>query len=360
MGRLALPDTQRPQRFRAKQGNIAYSSGNTGTLQISQTDYLTSLDVMSNQTVVTGTGTAVVAGYGAYGALGNVQVKVNGGRAPFSLPGYHANEYLKTYDHGYIDALVADAVTTSTTNNWKNHVRVPLTIDPISEKGAWYTGDTQLNLNLALTMAAVGTVLSTVAAATIGGSWDVWSEKFSAPAPDEPGGWLDEISYYKQTELYLSGQVLSNGTTTINLETDQDYFRVILIFYTGSNADSTFAPANGLWTSLSLIVNDKFSIFDSVDEQTMRFENLMTYGPISASAMTLANGTVAIDFFRLQPPSRRDILPTDPDQARRLQLKIASTSASNKVDVITDTTVDSQFAARWARSAAARGNAGGK
>lgn len=352
MGRLALPDGQRPQRFRSKQGNLAYTSGVINPQPISQTDYLTALDIMSNQTVLTLTTSPVVAGYNAFGPLANVQVKVNGGRAPFSLPGYHANEYYKTYDHDYYDALSADATTATSTLNWKNHLRIPLTIDPISEKGAWYTGDTALNMQVILTGAAASVVFSTVNAATIGGSWDVWSEKFSAPAPDEPGGWLDEISYYKQTELYLSGQALSNGTTSITLETDQDYIRIVLIFYTGSNAASSFAPATGLFTSLSAVLNDKFNIYDSVDEQTLRFENLQTYRAIATGQTNLNNGTIVLDFMRLEPPTRRDILPTDPNQAKRFQLKIASTSSSNIVDVITDTVVDSQFAQRWLVSAA--------
>jgi len=355
MGRYALPDAQRYQRFKAKQGNIAYSSGVTTPLLISQTDYLTQLDLMSNQTVTTTTTAVVVAGYGAYGPIGNLQVKVNGGRAPYALPGWHANEYLKAWNNDYIDAMARNTATISTTNNWKNHLRVPLTSDPLSDKGAWYTGDTALNMTLALTMSAASVVLSTVGGATIAGSWDVWSEKYSGPQPDAPNGWLEQISYYKQTELYLSGQVLSNGTTTINLETDQDYIRIGLIFYTGSNADSTFAPAAGLWTSLSLIINDKFAIFDTVDEQTMLFEDLNDYYGSSTTTQNIANGTVWLDFQRFRVPTRDEILPTDPDQAKRLQLKIASTSASNKVDIITDTIVDSQFAEKWARSAKARG-----
>lgn len=355
MGRYAVPDAQRYQRFRAKQGNIVYASGVTTPLQISQTDYLTQLDVMSNQQVTTSNSTPVVAGYGAYGPLGLVQVKVNGGRAPYSLPGFHANEYLKAWNNDYVDALVKLPVTQSTTNNWKNHIRIPLTVDPLSDKGAWYTGDTSLNLTFALTMSAVGTVLSTVGSATIIGSWDVWSEKYAGPAPDEPNGWLDQISYYKQTELYLSGGVLSNGTTTFNLETDQDFVRIGLVFYTGSNADSTFAPAAALWTSMSLIINDKFAIFDSIDEQTMLLEQLNDYYASSATTLNVANGVIWIDFQRFRIPTRDEILPTDPDQAKRLQLKIASGSASNRVDIITDTMVDSQFAEKWARSAKAKG-----
>jgi hypothetical protein len=355
MGRYAFPDAQRAQRFRTKQGNIAYSSGVTTLLAISQTDYLTQLDLMSNQTVATSTLAPVIAGYGAYGAEGNVQVKVNGGRAPYSLPGFHANEYLKAWNNDYVDAMVAKTITVSTTNNWKNHLRIPLTTDPLSDKGAWYTGDTALNLQVALTMSAGTVVFSTVNAATVGGSWDVWSEKYAAPAPDEPNGWLDQISYYKQTELYLSGGVLSNGTTTFNLETDQDFLRIGLIFYTGSNADSTFAPAAGLFTAISLIVNDKFAIFDTIDEQTLLFEILNDYYASSTTTQNVATGAYWLDFQRFRIPTRDEILPTDPDQAKRLQLKIASGSSSNRVDIITDTVVDSQFAEKWARAAKSKG-----
>lgn len=355
MGRLAIPDAVRAQRFVAKQGNIAYSSGTTSNLAVSQTDYLTQLWLTSNQQVTTTTSTPVIAGYGAYGALGQVQVRVNGGRAPYSLPGYHANEYNKAWNNDYVDALVADPVTQSTTNNWKNHLRIPLTVDPFSDKGAWYTGDTSLNLTFSLTMSAVGTVLSTVGSATIIGSWDLWSEKYAAPQPDEPNGWLEQISYYKQTETYISGQALSNGSTSLTLETDQDFLRIGLIFYTGSNADSTFAPANGLFTSISLIINDKFKVFDTVDEQTLRLEALSQYYASSATTLNIANGTIWLDFSRFRIPTRDEILPTDPDQVKRLQLQIVSTSSSNKVDVITDTVVDSQFAEKWARSAKQKG-----
>jgi hypothetical protein len=355
MGRYAVADAQRAQRFVAKQGNIAYSSGVTSNLAVSQTDYLTQLWLTSNQQVTTTNSTPVVAGYGAYGALGNLQVRVNGGRAPFALPGYHANEYLKAWNNDYVDALVANTVTQSTTNNWKNHIRIPLTTDPFSDKGAWYTGDTALNLTFSLTMSAVATVLSTVGSATIIGSWDLWSEKYAAPQPDEPFGWLDQISYYKQTEIYLSGGVLSNGTSSFTLETDQDFLRIGLIFYTGSNADSTFAPANALQTGISLIVNDKFKIFDTVDEQTMRLEQLNDYYASSTTTLNVANGSIWLDFARFRIPTRDEILPTDPDQVKRLQLQIVSTSSSNKVDIITDTVVDSQFAEKWARSAKQKG-----
>jgi hypothetical protein len=351
MGRLALTPLQRPQRFLSKQGNVAYASGNTNKQDISQTDYLTSLDLISVQTV-TETTTApsgTTSGAGAYATLANVQVKVNGGRAPFSLPGYHTNVYNQVWNPDYVDSLVTNPIVTNATNNWKNHLRIPLTVDPIAEKAAWYTGDTQLNLSCLITGNPAANIWQTAATATIGGGWDVYSEKFSAPAPDEPGGWLDEVSFYKQTELYTS-TALSNGTTSITLETDQDYIRILLIFYTGTAVGNgvTFAPADGLYTSLSLVLNDKFNIVDTLTEDKMRFEMLQTYTRLVSA------GTAVLDFMRLKPPTRRDILPTDPDSTKRLQLKIVSTSASNQVDVITETVVDSQFAEKWARSAAAK------
>ncbi len=345
MGRLALPTGQRVQRLRQKAGTIQYSSGVTTPLQIPQTDYLCSIDVMSNQTLVTGGTAPVVAGYGAFGPLGNVQVKVNGNRTPFSMPGVHADAFTRVWNHDYASVMTAAPIATSTTNQWKNHLRIPLTVDPLSEIGAWYTGDTALNLTLSLTMAPVGTALSTVSSATIGGSWDIWVEKFSAPAPDQPGGWLNEISYYH--EAILQGTYsLINGKLPIILPVDQDYLRIILCAYTGSNQDSTFAPANGLVTGLDLVVNEKFHILDNMDEQTTQFENLQV------DDLALPAGYYAIDFMRMTP-SRRDILPTDLNIAKRLVLYVTSTSASNKLDIVTESTTDSQFAEKWLASAKA-------
>jgi hypothetical protein len=349
MGRLALPAAQRPQRFLAKQGNIPYGSGQSNPLNISQTDYLTSLDLISNQTVVVGSAApSGLNGAGAYAPLGNVQVKVNGGRAPFSLPGWHTNVYNQVWNHDYVDGLVATPLSLNTTNLWANHLRIPLTVDPATELGSWFTGDVTLNLQVLLTFDSVSQVFGTVNGATLGGSYDVYSEKFSAPAPDEPGGWLNEISYYKQTELYLSGGQLSNGTTTFTLETDEDYLRILLIFYTGARDNPNFAPADGLYLNISLIINDKFRILDTLSEAKMRFEMLETYTRV------LPAGTCVIDFMRLIPPGRRDILPTDPDTTKRVQLQIASTSSSNYVDIVTETVVDSQFALKWVQSAQAK------
>jgi hypothetical protein len=355
MGRLALPEAARPQRYRRKEGNIAYSSGNTGTQLIGQTAYLTSLDLISLQTTTTTT-TAPTGGFGttaggAFAPLGNVQVKVNGGRAPFSMPGYHADVFTRVWDRDYSSDMTTNPNTGNTTNNWVNHLRIPLTVDPSSERGAFYTGDTALNVTFALTMNAIASVFQTVNAATIGGSWDLYSEKFEAPQPDqsstqETGGWLDKISYYNQAELYGTF-ALSNGTTNITLETDQDFIRVILIFYTGTLNAQSFAPANGLYTTISLRINDVANIWDTVSEAAMRFEQDISY------QQTLPAGTAVLDFMRLDsPPTRRDILPTDPNIAKRLVLQIASTSASNNVDVITHSVTDSPFAAKWVQLAA--------
>lgn len=346
MGRLAIPSGQRVQRLRQKAGTIAYSSGVTAPLQIPQTDYLTAIDVMSNQTLVTGGTAPVVAGYGAFGPLSNVQVKVNGNRTPFSMPGVHVDQFNRVWDHDYGSQMTAAPIATSATNQWKNHLRIPLTVDPLSELGAWYTGDTSLNLTVSLTMAPVATVLSTVNTATIGGSWDVWVEKFNAPAPDQPGGWLNEISYYH--EAILQGTyTLINGKLPIILPVDQDYLRILLCFYTGSNQDATFAPANGLVTGLDLVVNEKFHILDTMDEQTIQFENLQI------DDLALSAGYYALDFMRLTP-SRRDILPTDLNVAKRLVLYVTSNSTSNRVDIITESTTDSQFAEKWLQSAKQR------
>lgn len=356
MGRLALPEAQRPQRYVRKEGNIAYSSGNTSTQLIGQTAYLTALDLISLQTVTTTT-TAPTGGFGttaagAFAPLANVQVKVNGGRAPFSLPGFHTDVFTRVWDQDYISSLSTNPIVGNTSNNWVNHLRIPITVDPTSERGAFYTGDTALNMTFALTMNTVGSVFQTTNAATIGGSWDLFSEKFEAPQPDQSadpttGGWLDKISFYNQTELYGTF-ALSNGTTNINLETDQDFVRIILIFYTGTLNNQTFLPADSLYTTVSLKINDVASIWDTISEARMRFEQVITY------QNTLPAGTCVFDFMRLRPATRRDILPTDPNIAKRVQLQIASTSSSNNVDVITQTVTDNPFAQKWVQLAAAQ------
>jgi hypothetical protein len=360
MGRLALPEAQRPQRYIRKEGNVAYSSGNSPFLPIGQTAYLTSLDLVSVATVLTlGTGTATLGAAGtAFGALGNVQVKVNGGRAPFSLPGYHTDVFTRVWDQDYGSDLntgsTVAASSAATTLTFATFLRVPVTIDPISERGAFYAGDTALNLALVTTFNPVTAFVSGLGTGsnTFAGSYDVWSEKFEAPQPDQSttpatGAWLDKISYYCQTELYGTFP-LANGTVNINMETDQDFIRVILIFYTGSLNAATFAPADALYTTISLKINDVASIWDVVSEARMRFEMDLTY------TNKLPAGTCVLDFMRIRPPSRRDILPTDPNIAKRVTLQIASTSSSNNVDVITQTSTDDPFAQKWVQLAAAQ------
>jgi hypothetical protein len=347
MGRLAQ-SAGRPQRFKQKVGTIAYGSG-PQALPVPSTDYVTSFDLISNQTITTGATSPVIAGYGAYGPLGLIQVKVNGGRAPFSMPAYHANIFNTAWNDVYNDVLAASAVTVSSTLNWKNHVRVPLTIDPITNKGAWYTGDNQLQMTVGLVTNPLTAVFSTVNGATIGGSWDVWAEKFNAPQPDLPGGWLEDISYYHQMELYQTVQLI-NGTQQVVLPVEVDYVRILLVFYTGNNNDSTFAPADGLYTNLTLLANEKIRLFDAIDEQSVRFDFVQTNSKTNAPKP----GTAILDFMRIDN-SVRDVVPTD--GARRMVLNIASTNSAAKCDVVMETSADSQFSERW-YIAAAR-NAGG-
>jgi len=354
MGRLALggrpgeSPVQRPQRYVTPVGQISYPSAGQGTvsLNLPQTDYLTGIDLIGHVTVTTGaTAPTGLSGAGAYAPYANIAVHVNGGRTPFNLPGWHANVYYQIHDHDYIDALASTPLSTSTTNNWVNPLRIPLTFSPRNELGCWFTGDTTLNLSLAITWNPIASVFGTVNSATLGGYTQVYREYFTAPNPDQPYGWLNQISYYRDLEVYTTQQ-LSNGITNILLPIDQDYVRIILIFYTGSVSSANFAPADGLYTNLSLIVNTKFRLWESVEEQEIRFQQLRDYKRL------LPAGTAVLDFSRLDPMVRRDILPTDPTSAKELKLSIASTSSSNFVDVILETSVDSQFAIKWIQAAA--------
>lgn len=366
MGRLALPVSQRFQKFPQFQGNIAYSSGaQSNPLPLIQTEYTTGLTLISKQQVVSGASVPVVAAglpsagisgsltaapspsLGVYSVLDNIQVRANGGQSPYNLYGWAANLYERVYRHGFLDDIQTAPITASSTTTWTGHVHLPLTVDPVSEKGAFYTGDTTLNLSLQITTLAAANLFSTVNGATLQGSWDVWASKFAGPAPDVPGGWLDEISYLCFRRVYQSGVQLSNGVTPINLEIDQDFVRVLLIFYTGARGQTTYAPADGLYTTMNLTVNDR-KLWDTVPEAWVRFGQNQIY------EMALPPGTAVIDYNTLTPASRRDILPTDPNSTKRLLLEIASTSSSNFVDVITDTVVDSEYAAKWIASARQR------
>jgi hypothetical protein len=345
MGRFAVPANKRVQRFRRKIGNIVYSSGGTPGIPggVPKAGYTTAFDLRSNQQVVTGAGAPVVANYGAYGPLALIAVVV-GAQQVFAMPGWHANQWGLVYDWNYTDALAASPIATSSTNNWVNDMRIPLTVDPDSEVGAFYTGDQEVQMDLQITGAAAGTVLSTVNAATLQGSWDVWVERFNAPAPDLPGGWLNQISFYHEARLYGTF-ALKNGDTIIPLPIGGDYERIGLAFYTGSNKDSTFAPATGLFTQISLVVNDTLYLYERMDEATLRMEMLRNY------TRNLANGFYALDFISQKENSRRDIIPTDPDVVHSLYLIIASGSASNNVDVIVERALDSPFAQKWINSA---------
>lgn len=349
MGRLALPTGVRPQRFKQKVGTISYGAGPQYVV-VPQTDYLSGIDLIAKQTVTSGGTAPVVAGYGAFGPLGTVQLKTNGGRAPISMPAYHMDVLNRVWQDLYTSFLTASPLTINATTNWKNHLRLPVIIDYRTDRGCFYAGDTQLNLQVALVTNPATVAFSTVNGATIGGSWDVWAEKMNAPQPDQDptNKWLDAISFLHTSELYTTA-TLSNGVTKVILPTEIDYLRILLIFYTGNNSDSTFAPADGLYTTLDLVANEKFHLFDVIDEDTVRFDQ------VQIERSVLPPGTAVLDFMRI-PDERRDILPSD--GTRRMVLNIASTSVNNKCDVVLEYSADSQYAEKWFRlKAAAAGKA---
>lgn len=345
MGRFAA--APRVQRFKQRMGNIAYSAGALNFVNVPSSDYTLAFDLISLQTITTGATSPVVAGYGAFGPLGAVTIKVNGNRRPFSLSGYQADIYNRVRFNPFTAQLTTDPVTISSTLPWVNHLHVPLTVGEDTERGGWYSGDTEAQMTVNITGGAPTQAFSTVNAATIQGSWDVWREAFSAPAPDQPGGWLDAISWYHEL-VQQTTVTLFNGTAAQDLPRDLDYQRIFLFFYAGNNSDGTFAPADGLYTTVDLVVNDKIHIWDNVTEAEVRFEMNQNYG------MVLPAGVAVLDFVRLQEKigmSHRDVLPTDSSQVTHLQLKILAPGAA-KVDVVTETVSDNPFAARWIRQAA--------
>jgi hypothetical protein len=354
VGRFATPPGQRVQKFVQKFGNIVYAGGATPSVNIPQSDYLFALDIISNQTVTCGATSPVVAAYGAYGPLGTVTIATNGARHPFALPGYLANIYEKIRRGPRMhDDLVAAPITANGVGlAWRNSLHIPLTVADGTERGCWYTGDNALQMYLRLQCNAAATVFSTVNGATIQGSWDIYRTTFNAPRPDAPGGWLEQITWYHEVQLQTTQQ-LSNGTTTLVLPNNTDYERIILVFYTGSDQDATFAPADGLYTAIDLVINDKIHIVESVGEWFMRETMDQLYGQNVGSPTP---GVAVIDFLP-EPNSRRDVLPTDTAAAQTVKLNITSTSASNFVDVITETVTDSPFAARWVAAAAATAGA---
>jgi len=355
MGRLALPRNQHPQRYRRREGVLTYVSAGPASQKIGSSAYLTGLDLISNMTAVTTAG--VPAGTwgttlaGAFAPLQRVTVRKGGTTPIFSLPGYHTDTFTQVWDQDYASSLTANPLVTATTNVPISHLRIPLTVDPISERGAWYTGDTAQDITLAVDFNAATAAFS-ANAPTWAGSYDVISEKFEAPQPDlstteDTGNWLDKISFFNQVQLFKT-VTLSNGTTTVDLDTSQDYIRIVLIFYTGALNAIAFLPADGLYTTLTLAVNDVANLWDGISEASMRFEQAITYD------RSLPAGTAVFDFMRDQPPRRRDILSTDPDECKRLTLKIVSTSSSNNCDIIVQSVTDNPAAARWVAQARTR------
>lgn len=348
MGILAPPLGQRAQRFRVKLGAIPYSSGGTPGLPggIPRSGYLTRLDLTSKIQVVTGATAPVIANYGAYGPEGTVAIVI-GPDSPFALPGIYAKEFMKTYDAPYTDSRVNAPIVISTTNNWRDDIHIPLTVSPDTELGSWYTSDDEMTMDLQIFGAPATTVFSTVNAATIQGSWDVWAERFSAPAPDLPGGWLKQISYWHEVKILQSNISLVAGDNDITLPRNRDYLAIGLVFYTGSRNDATWAPAAGLWTNLSLIVSDETYLYKLIDEQTLIEENLMSY------ALLPSSGTYWLDFMRQKENSNRDVLPTDASVASAFKLTVNCPSTA-KVDIIGETCMPNPYAKRWAAQAAAR------
>jgi hypothetical protein len=350
MGRLATPAASRVQRFIQKVGNIAYASGSSNAVNVPQADYTTCLDIISNQTVTSSTTVPVIAAYGAFGPLQLVQVSVNGARHPYAVPGYFADMYMRIRNQPYTSQMTADPVTISTTTNWVNHVHVPLTLAEDTTNGAWYTGDTTLQMVVKLGFNTPAVAFSTVNGATIQGSWDVWRESFSAPPPNQSSTWLSAISWYHEVIQQGTWQLKSGSAQTIQLPRDQDYQRIFLNVYTGNDYDATFAPTNGLLTITDLAINGKIHIFDTVSEGEMAFQDVLEYNEI------LGAGWYVLDFQRVLD-SVRDILPTDTSVVQMLNLNITSTSNSNYVDVYTEAVVDNPFAAKWiamAQAAAAQ------
>ncbi len=362
-GRLAVQPAragtpQRAQRFHTKVGNIAWSSALSPTLGgLPREGYATALHLVSLQQVVTGATAPVIGGFGAYGPLYNVALQISN-RAPYNLYGWHANAFAEVFYAPYKDVETVSPIPTTSTNNWINDVWVPLTISPDSEIGAWYLNDPELTVDLAITGGTLAQVFSTINGATIQGSWDVYCERFSAPAPDQPGGWINEVSYYVEHKFFGTYQ-LKNGETIIYLDRDRDYARIMMVFFTGAH-DATFAPAAGLFTTVELQIGDTISVDKPLAEQELRDEMLRNYAWTANGSGTkpLRPGVYVLDKLvqkMFHSLSRRDILPTDSAVTNQVALRIVSTSASNFVDVVVSYASDNPFAQKWVASAAAKG-----
>ena len=345
MGRLAVQPPNRVQRFVDSIGTLNYSSGGSPFVDLPSNDYTTYLELLSAQQVVVGTTAPVIAGYGAFGPEQLVQVVLPGGKTPYALPGYVGDLYSRIRNHPYDSQMTTDPVAVSSTNNWINHLQIPFTLTPDSDRGAWYTGDTAVQMQLRLTCAPAATVFSTVNGATIQGSWEVGREFFNAPPPNQSAVWLDAISWYHEILQVNSGVSLP---AQIPIQRDLDYQRLIMVFYTGNNSDSTFAPADGLYTSADLAIDTTIHIFTNNEEQQIRFEDLLCYDTI------LPPGTAVFDFERIEN-SVRDILPTDTNTVTLVQLSITGPSTT-KMDLYAERVSDNPYAAKWLAIAAAQGS----
>lgn len=346
MGRLAPQQGTRVQRFRQQLGTLTYASAGVASVDLKRSDYTLSLDLVSHQTVTSGGTIPVVAGYGAFGPEQLVQVIV-GGQSPISLSGYALDAIGRYKLRPYESQQTASTLTASTTTNWTNDLRIPFTITPDTERGCFYTGDPSLQMTLSLTCGTAAQTFSTVNGATIQGSWNVWREVISAPAPTASPAFLDAISWLHQLQrVYSSTAALGAGVTDISIGRNRDYENIYVVAYTGNNNDGTFAPATGLISHLSLIINDTIRIYDTVEEGEMIFE-ANTLLPAA-----LPGGVYVIPFERIRN-SIRDILPTDGPAVTSVTVEVdTGSSNTTHVDIITESVVDSPFAAEWVAAAA--------
>ena len=345
MGRFAVASGTRVQKFWQKFATLNY--GGNPAADLPKDNYTTGLRIVSGQTVTSGSAIPVIAGYGAWGPIGTVNLKGPGNRAPIALGADYLDFYMRVRKAPYASVATTDVVTASTTTTWNTPLEVPLTVTPMSTLGCLFTGDTTQTFTLRLNNDAAAQVFSTVNGATIQGSWDVYRETFEAPEPTAPGGWLNDISFYHELS-YQNTTALKNGSTKIELPINTDYMRIFLFFYTGSRQDNTYAAADGLYTSIDVMVNNKIHVVETIFERKFKDEMAQRYGWASAPPV----GVAVIDFMT-QGESRRDVFPTDPPDCTDFALTIVSTSSSNNVDVITETVSDSPFATKFVAAAAA-------
>src|SRR5258708_38369390 len=95
---------------------------------------------------------------------------------------------------------------------------------------------------------------------------------------------------------------LGTSEMDIELPRSQDYERIMLWVYTGSNRDGTFAPAAGLLDNIRFVVNDTVDLIPKWTEAYMLEQQAYDYDT------TLSAGLYVIDLMR-EWNSRRDVLP---------------------------------------------------